>query len=178
MNLAENSIVNVETAKECDTLLDLLEREVVCYQSLLAALEKEKKAIVASDLSELSINAQEKEALLGEIKVLEKKRQSIIENLAKWFECSSRDLTITRLAERTAEPHAVRFKNISSELRPLADAAHSANSANQALLSHAIELIRSSFAFINNLLAANAIYYRSGRMQQNDHSGKVICSNI
>jgi len=170
--------VNFELVKTYDSLLGLLEGEAGHYRSLLSVLEGEKKAIVESNLGDLGETGKEKEALLSKIRIIEEQRQSMIENLAESLGCSPHDLTITTLAELVEEPYSARFNSLCSDLLPLAKTVHDANDANKALLRHSVELIKSSFAFLNNLITANVVYYRSGRMRQNDQSGKVLCGSI
>lgn len=170
--------MNLEPVNAYDNLLDLLEGDACHYRSLLSVLEGEKKAIIESNLGELEKTGKEKEELLLKIRIIEEQRQIMIKDLAKSLECSPHDLTITKLAERVEEPYSARFKSLCSDLLPLAKTVRDVNGANKALLRHSVELIRSSFAFLNNLIAANAVYYRSGRMQQNDQSGKVLCGSV
>jgi flagellar biosynthesis/type III secretory pathway chaperone len=162
----------------CNHLLELLEEASGHYQALLSVLESEKKAIVESNLNELGKVLKTKEALLCEIRIIEQKRQMMTENLAESLGCSFHDLTITKLAELTEEPQTGRFKCLCSDLPPLAESIHSVNDINKTLLRHSVELIKSSFAFLNNLIAANDVYYRSGRVQQTIQSGKVLSGSV
>jgi len=170
--------VNFEPVNAYDNLLDLLEGEAGHYRALLSVIEGEKRAIVASNLGQLGNAGKEKEELFLKIQMLEEQRQILIEDLAKYLGCSPRDLTIGKLAELVKEPHSARFKSLCSDLLPLAKTIRDLNGANEVLLRHSIELIRSSFAFLNSLVATNPVYYRSGKMQQNDRSGKVLCASI
>ena len=170
--------MNPEPVNAYDNLLDLLEGEAGYYRSLLLVLEGERKAIIASNLGELGKTGKGKEELLLKIRILEEQRQIMIENLAESLECAPHDLTISKLAGLVEEPYSTRFHSLCSDLAPLTKTVHDVNGANKALLGHSVELIKSSFAFLNNLIAANSVYYRSGRMQQNDQSGKVLCGSI
>ena len=161
-----------------DDFLDLLDGEAALYRSLLSVLEEEKNAIIGSNLGELGKTGKEKEKLFIKIRIIEEQRQIMIKNLAESLRCSPRDLTITKLAEFVETPYAVRFKRLCSDLLPLAKTIRDANDGNKALLRHSVELVRSSFAFLNTLIAANAVYHRSGRMQQNDQSGKVLSGSV
>ena len=77
--------MNIEPVNAYDNLLDLLAGEVDGYRSLLLVLEKEKKAIIGSNLDELGKTGKEKEALLQEIRTIEGQRQNLIENLAEFL---------------------------------------------------------------------------------------------
>ena len=170
--------MNFKPVNVYDNFLDLLDGEAALYRALLSVLQLEKNAIIGSNLGELGKTGKEKEALLLKISIIEEQRQIMMEDLAESLECSPHDLTITKLAELAEEPYSARFKSFCSDLLPLAETIHDVNGANKALLRHSLKLIRSSFAFLNNLNTANAVYYRSGRMQQNDQSGKVLCGSI
>ena len=161
-----------------DDFLNLLDGEATLYRALLSLLEKEKIAIISSNLVELGKTGKEKEKLLLKIRTMEEQRQVIIKDLAESLGCSPHDLTITKLAEFVEAPYSVRFKRLCSDLLPLAKTIRDVNNGNKALLRHSVELVRSSFAFLNSLIAANAVYHRSGRMQQYHQSGKVLRGSI
>jgi len=170
--------VNFKPVNVYDNFLDLLDGEAALYRALLSVLQLEKNAIIGSNLGELGKTGKEKEALLLKISIIEEQRQIMMEDLAESLECSPHDLTITKLAELVEEPYPARFKRLCSDLLPLAKTIRDVNDGNKALLRHSVELVRSSFAFLNNLITANAVYYRSGRMQQNNQSGKVLSGSI
>ena len=170
--------MNFKPVNVYDNFLDLLDGEAALYRALLSVLQLEKNAIIGSNLGELGKTGKEKEALLLKISIIEEQRQIMMEDLAESLECSPHDLTITKLAELVEEPYPARFKRLCSDLLPLAKTIRDVNDGNKALLRHSVELVRSSFAFLNNLITANAVYYRSGRMQQNDQSGKVLSGSI
>ncbi|MBW1706500.1 MAG: flagellar protein FlgN [Deltaproteobacteria bacterium] len=170
--------MNFEPVNAYDNLLNLLHGEAALYRALLSVLQGEKDAIIGSNLGELGKTGKEKEELLFKIRIIEEQRQIMIKDLARSLGRSPHDLTITKLAELVEEPYSDRFRSLCSDLLPLARTIRDVNDGNKALLRHSVELIRSSFAFLNNLIAVNAVYYRSGRMQQNDQSGKVLCGKI
>ena len=170
--------MNFKPANAYDRFLDLLEGEAGHYLSLRSVLEGEKNAIIASNLVELEKTGKEKEELLLKIRMLGEQRQIAIKDLAESLGVSPHGLTITKLADFAEEPYAARFKRLCSDLLPLTKTIRDLNDGNKALIQHSVELIGSSFAFLNNLIAANVVYYKSGRMKQNDHSGKVLCGAI
>ncbi len=161
-----------------DDFLNLLDGEAALYRALLSVLEEEKNAIIDTNLGELGEIGKKKEKLLLKIRTMEEQRQIMIKNLAQSLRCSHHDLTITKLAELVETPYSVRFKRLCSDLLPLAKTIRDVNDGNKALLRHSVALVRSSFAFLNNLITADAVYHRSGRMQQNDQSGKVLSGSV
>jgi len=161
-----------------DSFLDLLDGEAALYRTLLSVLEEEKKAIIGANLGELGKTGKKKEKLLLKIRKIEEQRQIMIKDLAESLRCSPHDITITKLADFVEAPYAVRFKRLCSDLLPLAKTVRNINDGNKALLRHSVELVRSSFAFLNNLVTADAVYHSSGRMQQCHQSGKVLRGSI
>ena len=161
-----------------DRFLDLLDGEAALYRALLSVLEEEKKAITDANLDGLGETGKKKEKLLLKIRTIEEQRRIMIKDLAESLGCSPHGLTITKLADFVEAPYAVRFKRLCTDLLPLAKTIRDVNDGNKALLRHSVELVRSSFAFLNNLITANTVYHRSGRMQQTNQSGKVLRGSI
>jgi flagellar biosynthesis/type III secretory pathway chaperone len=166
------------TVNAYDDFLDLLDGEATLYRALLSLLEKEKNAIIGSNLGELGKTGREKEKLLLKIRIIEEQREIMTKDLAESLGCSLHDLTVTKMAELVEAPYSVRFKRLCSDLLPLAKTIRDVNDGNKALIRHSVELIRGSFAFLNNLVSADAVYHRSGRMRQNDQSGKVLSGSV
>ena len=161
-----------------DDFLDLLDGEAALYRALLSVLGDEKNAIMASDLVGLEKTGKEKEALFLKIRKTEDQRQIMVKELARSLRCSHHGLTVTKLAELVEAPYAVRFRKFCSDLLPLAKTIRDVNDGNKALLRHSVELVRSSFAFLNSLIAADAVYHSSGKMQQYHQSGKVLSGSV
>ena len=162
----------------CDDFLNLLNGEAALYRELLSVLEDERNAIIRSNVGELGKTGKEKEKLLHKIRTIDEQRQIMIKDLAQSLRCSHHGLTITKLAELVETPYAVRFKRLCSNLLPLAKTVRDVNDGNKALLRHSVELVRSSFAFLNSLITANAVYHRSGKMEQYHQSGKVLRGSV
>ena len=161
-----------------DSFLDLLDGEAALYRALLSVLQEEKKAIIGANLGELGKTGKKKEKLLLKIRIIEEQRHVMIKDLAESLRCPPHDITITKLADFVEAPYAVRFKRLCSDLLPLAKTVRDINDGNKALLRHSVELVKSSFAFLNNLITANAVYHSSGRMQQTNQSGKVLRGSV
>jgi hypothetical protein len=161
-----------------DDFLNLLDGEAALYRALLSVLEEEKNTIIGANLDELGKTGKKKEKLLLKIRIIEEQRHVMIKDLAESLRCSPHDITITKLADFVEAPYAVRFKRLCSDLLPLAKTVRDINDGNKALLRHSVELVRSSFAFLNNLVTANTVYHSSGRMQQTNQSGKVLSGSV
>ena len=59
-------------------LSGLLEQETGLYQALLAAIDKEKRAVVATDLEKLNETTKAKENLLLKLRILDEQRSHLL----------------------------------------------------------------------------------------------------
>ncbi|MBW1700769.1 MAG: flagellar protein FlgN [Deltaproteobacteria bacterium] len=159
-------------------LLGLLEEETGFYRSLLSVLQKEKKAVVDSKLDELNEAGKEKESLLLKIRILEEERLRIQERLADSLGYEPQGLTLTKLSQLVGEPYSTRLKVCYSNLLTLIPGIREINHSNKSLLTHSLELVRGSLALLNNFVASNAVYYRTGKMQSGDQSGNVLSGEV
>jgi hypothetical protein len=46
------------------------------------------------------------------------------------------------------------------------------------LLSHSLELVQGSFNLLNNVMAANPVYYRSGDLHKSKQTGKLLSGDV
>ena len=94
--------------------LSILEGEISIYASLLLALQKEKKAIVGSNLEELNETCRQKENLFLKIRILEEQRLITMDKLAENMGQSPRELTLTKLAQSVEEPQSTQLADCHS----------------------------------------------------------------
>ncbi len=159
-------------------LLGLLEGETDLYRSLLLALQKEKKAIVDSELVELNETSKEKENLLLKIRILEEQRLRMVERLAENLAYSPQGLTLAELSQLVEEPYSTRLKDCSSNLLALVQSIQEVNRGNRSLLTHSLELVRGSLTLLTTLIGSNSVYYKTGEIQLDDQSGRVLSGKI
>jgi len=156
----------------------LLEDITVLYRSLLSVFKKEKMAVLDSDLVSLNEAGKEKENIILKIRILEEQRIHMLERIAVFLNSSSQSLTLTKLSRLLAEPYSTRFKECSSDLLALSQTIKKENQSNKTLLMHSLELVRSSFSLLDNLIAPSYVYYRSGRIQENKKCGRVLSGRV
>ena len=145
-----------------DNLLDLLKEETELYGLVLSAAQGEKDAVIDSNLDELKKIAKEKETLLAKIRIVEKQRQAVTEDLAKSLGCLPHELTLSKLSQRVEQPYSSRMMDRRSELLALTQTIGEVNFSNRELLNHSLELVRSSFLFLNNFETSNTVYHNTG----------------
>ena len=161
-----------------DDFLGVLDGQAELYRSLLSVLYVEHGAIMESRLEKLNDANSEKVALVLKIQNLEDQRSEMLDRLADSFGCPVQGLTLAKLAQFTEGPCSNRMKAFRVNLSSLIKRVREANDRNRSLLMHSIDLVKGSMTLLNNLIASNAVYYRSGRIQNSDYNGRVFSGEI
>lgn len=159
-------------------LIGLLEHTTELYQALLAVVQIEKDAVVGLDLQQLNDACKAKDNLLLKLRILEEQREQIMARLAAEMGCSPQGLTLGQLSRLVDDPDACRLVELSRDLLALIQALQDATQQNKFLISHSMQLIRGSYNLLNNLTAANPLYYRSGNVQNTNQTGKLLSGAI
>ena len=159
-------------------LIGLLEHATELHQSLFAVVQNEKNAVVGLDLKQLNEACKAKDNLLLKLRILEEQREQIMVRLAAEIGCSSQGLTLTQLSLLVDESYARRLVDLSRDLLTLIQSLQDATQQNKFLMSHSMQLIQGSYNLLNNLMAANPLYYRSGNVQKTDQTGKLLSGAI
>ena len=159
-------------------LLGLLEGEIGLYASMLLALQKEKKAIVDSNHEELNETSREKENLFLKIRILEEQRLSVLEKLARNLGQPAQDLTLNKLSQLVQEPQSTQLVDYHSTFLSLAQSIQEINLSNKALLTHSLDLVNGSLSLLSDLLSSSPVYYRTGKMEVGDQSGRLLSGKI
>ena len=157
-----------------EKLISLLNEEFSFYRMLLTFLQKERKAIVHSQLEELTECTKEKENLILKIRVLEEQRVNYLSNLGDVLGTPVQELALTDLAQIVEVPYATQLADCATSLNALIQSIQEVNQSNRALVSHSLDLIRGSLTLLNDLISHNAVYYQTGRVQAGEKSGIVF----
>ena len=161
-----------------DKLLVSLEQATELYQSLFRVLQNEKEAVVELNLQQLNEACKAKDNLLLKLRILEEQREQIMDRLTAGLGRSPHGLTITELSLLVDEPYAERLRERSADLSDLIEALQDATQQNKFLMSHSMQLIQGSYNLLNNLMAANPVYYRTGNVQNNAQTGQLLNGDI
>jgi len=159
-----------------ERLISLLNEERALYQSLLSTLQKERKAIIRSEIIRITECTKEKENLILKIRVLEEQRINYLDALATVLGISVDTLTLRELSRRVDESYATQLDDCSTGLGALIQSIQEVNASNKALVSHSLDLIRGSLSLLNDLISHTAVYYQTGRMQKTDQKGGMVFS--
>ena len=161
-----------------DNLLALLQEETGLYGLMLSLAQNEKDAVINSNLAEMNKIAEEKDALFFKIRAVEGPRQGVTKELAESMGWSPHDLTLGKLSQLVKEPYSSRLKERRSNLLALAQSIRDINSSNRKLINHSLELVRSSFSFLNNATAHKTVYHSTGKMLDANQSGRVLSGEL
>ena len=161
-----------------DQLMGLLDQETKLYQSMHTVIRKEKDAVIQSELNALNEAVKEKENLLLKLRILEEHRTQLAMRLAKILNYPPQDLTLNMVAQVVDEPYAGQLKKYSANLSELLATVKEANHRNKTLFEHSIELLRGSFNLLSELMVSNTIYYRTGNIQHQNPTGKLLHGEI
>ena len=156
----------------------LLEHEADLYQELLTLIEKEKQAVVATNLAELNETAKVKDNLLLKIRILDEQREHLLRKLADDLGHPAQALTLAKLSQFVEAPQANRIKRLRSTFLSVIAKIQRANDCNRTLFSHSLELVRSSVNLLNNVMTSSPVYFPSGNIQHRDQTGKILVKEI
>lgn len=161
-----------------DNLLKILQEETGLYGSVLDLAQREKDAIVGSNLDALREVTDRKASLFPRIQDLEGQRQAVIEDLAGALGRPTQELNLRNLSQLAGEPYASRLIDCRSHLLGLATSISEISSHNRELITYSLELVRSSFSFLNNLTVLNTVYHSTGKMLDSNRNGRVLSDEL
>lgn len=168
----------MQTNEMLAQMVGILRRETELYQVMSNVMDKEKDAAIQSNLIALNEAEIEKENVLVALGLLEKQRLDLVAALADSLGHPSRELNLDRISQIADEPFARRLKQARSELFTVLESVQTANRRNKQIFEHSRELIRGSYNLLNEVMAPNPIYYRTGTIQNTASVGKCVCDEI
>lgn len=161
-----------------EKLFGLLEHTTELYQALFGVVQKEKDAVAGLNLQQLNEACKAKDNLLLKLRILEEQREQLMDKLAGVLNCEPHEVSLTQLSNLVEEPYAARLRACSTQLLSLIQNLQEANRHNKMLLSHSLELVKGSYNLLNNVMAANPVYYRSGDLQKFRQTGKLLNDDV
>jgi flagellar biosynthesis/type III secretory pathway chaperone len=159
-------------------LIRILEREGDLYKLMLTVMEKESRAAVRSDLNALTATGEEIENILKKLRPVEEQRTQLVGEMAETLGYPSKDLSITKIAQRVDEPFAGRLRQAGADLSTVLNSVKDTNHRNKQVVAHSMELLRGSFNLLSALTRADTVYYRNGDIQRTYQTGKCVNGEI
>ena len=159
-------------------LSGLLHQETELYGALLALMDNEKQAVIATNSEKLNESTKVKENLLLKLRILDEQRFHLLRKVADLLGEPGETLNLKKLSQMVQAPHASRLERCRTRLVSLIANIQAANQRNRDLFSHSLELVKGSMNLLNNLMASSPVYYRTGDIQQRDQTGKILHGEV
>ena len=161
-----------------ERLIGLLTQETELYRSMQAVIDREKDAVIRSDLNALQETAIEKAEILNDLQNTEEKRRQLVADLADDLGCDAPGLTLTGISEQVDEPYAGNLRQVSEAFSSVLGQVQADNQRNKQIFEHSLEILRGSLNLLNEGLTPNTVYYRTGDIQSSKKTGKCVSSEV
>lgn len=155
-------------------LINTLEEMIRLQQEMLSLLQREKKFMIQGELDDLLRCQQEKEALLGRLHHLEKRRQEETDLLVRQWGNNDRRLTLKQIIQRTPEPQRSRLGSCHQRLEALTASIQELNQINGLLVERILQQVTGLLGLLRHLSSAVPIYQPNGALEQLPSGGRII----
>jgi len=122
-------------------LTSVLEREIGCYEELIASARAEQQALIRGKLEELKLAIEAQELLISSTKALEATRQQVGRTLAQQLGVGAQDVTLTRLIELGHDDERGRIAALRDKVRDVVVELDRLNAGNAQLVNSSIDFI-------------------------------------
>jgi flagellar biosynthesis/type III secretory pathway chaperone len=161
-----------------EKLLNLLEASEGLYQDLLPAIQKEKQAALSAQVAQLTKATEEKEALLAQLRHLERKRQVLIHQVAANRKLPVEKIKLSILVEENDADHSSRARRLMTSLNELVPKIRKANEENRAIMQHCLRIVHGALGLFQHWVMPTDVYGASGQMTQHPNGGNLISGAI
>ncbi len=146
-------------------LIEVTEKEIVTFQRLLEALEREQQALMHQNIDALATAAGEQQGLTEAAAELEKDRVEIVDRLAVALQEDRDALTLKRLVERIQGPYAEQLGEIRGALIDLQIKIQKANRQNTLLIKQSMKYVDKTLQILSGSGNSGGIYEQSGKVE-------------
>jgi flagellar biosynthesis/type III secretory pathway chaperone len=165
--------------RSIEHLIHVLQQCEELYHRMLSILELEKKAALAPNSSDLAQVNDEKEALLAQLKVLDRQRATLLEQIAGQLDVSADRLTLSALIEQVTPMYGSQLQTVYDALRRIVSKVQYANNESRLLITHCLALVKNTQAFFSRWTASAAVYGASGHVETNGRGyGRLLSNSV
>ncbi|MFQ5454944.1 MAG: flagellar protein FlgN [Nitrospirota bacterium] len=161
--------------EESIKLITILKEEITLYQIFLDLLERERNIVAHFSLEDMYENNNQKETVLLQIKVLEESRISLVESFGEILDIPREEITISMLCAYIYEPYRTELKECHQRLSALINSIKEVNQVNSILIDRSISFLRDSFSLINSFSQSSLLYHSSGKIEEQEENGRILC---
>lgn len=159
-------------------LISVLQKEIELHNQLLKLAQEKEMAIINNQISLLQEVTKKEAQVIEGIKEQEQARIEVINQLARYFEISTKDLTMSKLVALIDAEMSGEFKKLHKEIVSLIDKLRRVNERNNSLIKTSLELISYSMNLFINLSAGEAVYNPKGKLAKKFHSHLIFDKTI
>lgn len=145
-----------------EELSSVLEREIGCYEELIASARAEQQALIRGKLQELKLALEAQELLIASTKALDETRRQIARALAQRLGLSDTDVTLTRLIELGYDDETGRIAALRDRVREVVIDLDRLNAGNAQLVNSSIDFINQTMWVLLQPRQPNGTYTPKG----------------
>ncbi len=162
-----------------DTLVFVLEEQILLYEELLVLSKEKKKVIINNDIELLKQITSAEVVITNKAQKLEKQRMESVSDIALVLGKSEKDLTIYKIVELVnTEEDKTRIKNVADKIRSVVDELKIENDNNNVLLKNALEYVEFNMNVVRSARGETTDNYKSNIGNKVDVLGNTLNSSF
>lgn len=154
-----------------EDIIGVLNEIAECYLRMTALAEEKRDALVNVKVDNINVLIGKEEGIIKEINILERKRQELVDQIAKDGNWTDEKIKLLDLVERAPEEYSEQMKEVGQRLADIVMQIALLNGINNNLLKQAMGIIEYN---INILSRAQATpFYDAGGGQSHESKGNA-----
>ncbi len=160
-----------------DTLIDIIGKEAVLFESFLELLEKQQRMLVENNLDGLNQVTAEQHERLTESQMLNSRRMEVVAQIKKDKQIEG-NLNITRLLTLIDQQQADRLEQLQDVILSLSDKITETRNQNAILLNRSREYISKTMDMLSKINAPKSPTYGQKGESEHQHAALSIDRRI
>jgi flagellar biosynthesis/type III secretory pathway chaperone len=160
------------------SLSDLLGEEKKVFEILHQILARESDAVASHNFELLNEAVKEKEIEALNLRFLEKKREKLITAIAHQIDRSKDDVSMPLLIAMADDSCALKLTDSWQELTRVVKKVKCLVRKNKELMENSLHFVKDAVLLLERISVCNAIYFRTGRINQKQLAGRVLRGSI
>ena len=161
-----------------EPLIEVLEKSESIYQQLLPVFQKEKRATLSSEPGRFSAIVEEKEALLAQLRQLDRQRHLILHQISAVWNIPVNDLRLSTVADKLEGSQSAQIRELRRSLKGLVQKIKRSNEENRLLIKHCLDIVQGTLGFFHQMVMPKDVYGASGRVSLYNGNGKLVSGAI
>jgi flagellar biosynthesis/type III secretory pathway chaperone len=161
-----------------ESLIEVLEKSESIYQQLLPVFQQEKRATLSSEPDTFSAIIVEKEALLAQLRQLDRQRHLILHQISAVWNIPVNDLRLSTVADKLEGSQSAQIRNLRLSLNGLVEKIKRSNEENRLLIQHCLDIVQGTLGFFHQMVMPKDVYGASGQMSVYNGNGKLVSGAI